>query len=108
MNRYVSGLSKIKTSLNTMGRSKSRASKENLFLDLFVLKMKKNRLMHEIHIQEKKLKSLATDLNVLNGEIAKVEGMVSQDRPKPLKKEMQKGNVKGRTIRTMKKIILNY
>ena len=105
MNRNVSGLSKIKTSLNTMGRSKTRASKENLFLDLFVMKMKKNRLMQEVRIHEKKLKSLDTDLNVLNGEIAKVEGMVSSETSKPLKKEMQKGHVKGKA---MKKIILNY
>lgn len=105
MNRNVSGLSRIKTSLNTMGHSKTRASKENLFLDLFVMKMKKNRLMHEVHIQEKKLKNLDAYLKVLNGEIAKVEGMVSHETLKPLKKEMQKGHVKGRT---MKKIILNY
>ena len=105
MNRNVSGLSRIKTSLNTMGHSKTRASKENLFLDLFVMKMKKNRIMHEVHIQEKKLKSLETDLNILNDEIAKVEGLVSRETPKPLKKEMQKGHVKGKT---MKKIILNY
>lgn len=105
MNRNVSGLSRIKTSLNTMGRSKTRASKENLFLDLFVMKMKKNRLMQEVRIHEKKLKSLDTDLKVLNDEIAKVEGIVSRETPKPLKKEMQKGHVKGRT---MKKMILNY
>lgn len=105
MNRNVSGLSRIKTSLNTMVRSKTRASKENLFLDLFVMKMKKNRIMHEVHIQEKKLKSLDTDLNILNDEIAKVEGLVSRETPKPLIKEMQKGHVKGKT---MKKIILNY
>lgn len=105
MNRNVSGLSRIKTSLNTMGRSKTRASKENLFLDLFVMKMKKNRLMHEVRIQEKKLKTLDADLKVLNGEIAKVEDMLSRETPKPLKKEMQEGYVKGRT---MKKIILNY
>jgi hypothetical protein len=88
-----------------MGRSKPRASKENLFLDMFVMKMKKNRLMNEVRIHEKKLKSLETALKVLNGEIAKVEGMVSRETPKPLKKEMQKGHVKGKT---MKKIILNY
>lgn len=105
MNRNVSGLSRIKTSLNTMGRSKTRASKENLFLDLFVMKMKKNRLMHEVRIQEKKLKGLDADLKVLNGEIERVEGMVSRETPEPLKKETQKGHVKGKAV---KKIILNY
>lgn len=105
MNRSVSGLSKIKTSLNTMGRSKPKTSKDSLFLDLFVMNMKKNRLMNEVHVQEKKLKNLDVYLKVLNGEIAKVEGMVSRETPKPLKKEMQKGHVKGKT---MKKIILNY
>ncbi len=105
MNGNVSGLSKIKTSLNTMGRSKIKTSKEKLFLDLFVMKMKKKRLMNEVRIHEKKLNSLDADIKVLNCEMAKVESMVSLETHRPLKKETQQGHVKGRT---MKKIILNY
>ncbi|MBI5345055.1 MAG: hypothetical protein HZB83_06945 [Deltaproteobacteria bacterium] len=105
MNRCVSGLFRIKTSLNTMVRSKIKTSKEKLFLDLFVMKMKKNRLMNEVRIHEKKLKSLDAHLKVLDCEMAKVESMASRETPEPLKKNMQKGHVKGGT---MKKIILDY
>ncbi|MBI5232733.1 MAG: hypothetical protein HY880_00085 [Deltaproteobacteria bacterium] len=81
MNRNISGLSKIKTSLNTLGRSKTKTSKENLFLDMFAMKMKKNRLMHERGIYEKKLKGLDADLRTINNEIAKVQDMICRETP---------------------------
>jgi hypothetical protein len=73
MHRSLSELPRIRTAQSAKLRSRTRSSKDNHYLDLFVLNMERTRLNHEIMSAEKRLTDLKTGLMLLDKEISRTE-----------------------------------
>ncbi|MCR4288540.1 MAG: hypothetical protein NUW09_11085 [Deltaproteobacteria bacterium] len=77
----ISGLPRALTSQKAKVRSRPRNSKENYFLDLYVINMEKARIEQELGLTLTRKKNLEADLAVLKKEIEKIEGTISKLSP---------------------------
>ncbi len=73
MQRSLSDLPRIRTAQSAKLRSRPKSSKDNHYLDLFVLNMERTRLKNEIRSAEKRLTDLKTGLMLLDKEFSRTE-----------------------------------
>ncbi|MBI5809775.1 MAG: hypothetical protein HZB21_01080 [Deltaproteobacteria bacterium] len=76
MLRSINGPSGIKTSLKAKVRSRPISSKNNHYLDLYVLNLERSRLLKEITAAENRKNGLEADLRVMESRIKGIEDAV--------------------------------
>lgn len=103
MLRSISGLSRIKTSQKAKVRSRPRSSKNNYYLDLYVLNLERSRLLKEITAAENRKNGLETDLKFIENQIKGIEDAVlagARPAPKAGREALKRKN--------LRKVVMEY
>ncbi len=101
MLRGISGLSMIRTSQKAKVRSRPRSSKDNYYLDLYVLNLERSRFLKEIAAAENRKSGMKADLKLLESKIKGIEETV-------LRAPAAKACPDSLKRKNLKKVVLEY